>query len=211
MLTSHVVSKCISNLKNDLAIIQRKKSRPKDLGASRKTFNDESIKRALFEVMNNWGNLFHPRDSLVNLCSGLESSPQVQQDLLNAEEIGEKALQTFIDDRISSSSTPFYDPIKKLRLRTFRDMNAKKTIKINDKSVTIAAERSLFGSLLVLAKNREGLTLKEILHYSLSPIPWCFGLPDGTILKTVKSKLLRKSFKFAFNIFLKSVANKKQK
>lgn len=43
----------------------------------------------------------------------------------------------------------------------------------------------MFGRLLAIARNRDGLSLKEILCYSLSPIPWALGL-----VKTVKSKLL---------------------
>lgn len=48
----------------------------------------------------------------------------------------------------------------------------------------------MFGRLLAIARNRDGLSLKEILCYSLSPIPWALGLPDGGLVKTVKSKLL---------------------
>ncbi|XP_065652108.1 uncharacterized protein LOC136079746 [Hydra vulgaris] len=62
---------------------------------------------------------------------------------------------------------------------------------LKEKSFTISAERSMFGRLLVIARGREGLTLKQILCYSLSPIPWALGLPDGSLVKTNKMNLLR--------------------
>ena len=54
----------------------------------------------------------------------------------------------------------------------------------------MAVERNIFGRLFAIAKDRENLPLKKVMSYSLSPIPWCFGLPDGGMVKTVKSKLL---------------------
>ncbi|XP_065666997.1 uncharacterized protein LOC136087612 [Hydra vulgaris] len=52
----------------------------------------------------------------------------------------------------------------------------------------------MFGRLLVIARSREGLTLKQILCCSLSPIQWALGLPDGSFVKTNKMNLLRKTF-----------------
>ena len=33
--------------------------------------------------------------------------------------------------------------------------------------------------------------MKKLMSYSLGPIPWSLALPDGGLLKTVKSKQLR--------------------
>ena len=66
-----------------------------------------------------------------------------------------------------------------MNLKTFASMKVKKQIKIKGKNVTLSLERNIFGRLLAIAKDREGLSLRKVLTYSLSPIPWCFGLPDG--------------------------------
>jgi len=94
------------------------------------------------------------------------------------------------DDRIKSQKVSFYNLIKKIGLKSFTDLKIKKTIKVKEKSITLAAERSIFGRMLAVAKRQEGLSLETLLTFSLSPIPWCFGLPDGGLVKTVKSKLL---------------------
>jgi len=144
-----------------------------------------------------WGNPLLQRDSLVNLCSGKEATEEIKNDLLNAESTGEEAFQEFMRDRIQSTNVPFYDPIKRVGLKSFKDLTVKKTVSTKSKQVVIAAERSIFGRLLI-AKDREGLSLKEVLSYSLSPIPWCFGQPDGSLVKTVKSKLLSKCFIYMY-------------
>ena len=48
----------------------------------------------------------------------------------------------------------------------------------------------MFGKLLIIAQQRQEVSMKEVLSYSLSPIPWSLALPDGVLVKTVKSKLL---------------------
>ena len=198
VLSSHTVSKCISSLEKS-CLITKNVSTPKDLQVSRHQFNDSSAKSA-YEILKNWGNPFQKRDSLINICSGAQADDVVKYDLLNAFDIGALAFENFLKDRIQSSTIPFYDPIKKTGLKSFKDLKVKKSVLVKEKTITIAAERSIFGRLLAISKNRPGLSLQQVLCYSLSPIPWSIGLPDGNLVKTVKSKLLSKIF--YINIYL---------
>ena len=157
---------------------------------SRIEFNNKSADRA-FEVLKNWGNPFENRDSLVNICSGVEATQEIKHDVINARNIGESELNKFWTDRIQANKD-FYAPLKKMKLKSFGSLKVKKTIKLKEKSVVIAAERGLFARLLTIAQTTSGLTLKQILSYSLSPIPWALGLPDGGYVKTNKAKLLSK-------------------
>ena len=195
VLTSHVASKCYSELEERLGIGQRL-NKPKDFGKSRSKFDDKCALRA-YEVLINWGSPFKLRESLVNVASGQEALPQVALDIASAESIGETCFEEFVKCRLKSNKINFYDPIKRNKLKTFKHMSLKKTITLKEKSITISAERSLFARLLVISNGREGLSLKTVLSYSLSPIPWCFGLPDGGLVKTTKSKLLGKPKSFA--------------
>ena len=188
VLTSHISSKCFTTLENDLGISTPKKL-PKDLGKSRSEQNNKYIQKA-YEVISSWGNPFELQETLINLASGREAPKDVENDLLNAKSIGETALETFLTERIYSNTKPFYDPIHKNALKTFKHLTVKKNFIAKEKSITLKAERSLFGRLLVISQSREGLTLKQIRTHSLSPIPWCFGQPDGGLVKNDKSKLL---------------------
>ena len=187
-LTSHVAAKCTSILKGELNC-KSTSSLPKDLSKARKRTHNEKVDAA-YEVLDNWGNPFEYRDVLINISSGIQASQEVTNDLMNAKNIGNSSFEEFMEDRLKSEKKSFYDPIKRLSLKTFASMRVKKEIKLKGKAVTLLAERNIFGRLLAISKDREGLSLKQVLAYSLSPIPWCFGLPDGGLVKTVKSKLL---------------------
>ena len=180
----------------------RSDSVPKDLRKTRMEFNITNVETAL-EVLTSWGSPFDQRDALINITSGLEANDEVTKQLSEALKRGTEAMTTFINDRIKSSKVSFYEPIKQLALQMFSSMAKKKTVKLQDKTITFAAERSLFGRLLVLARNGNGLTLRQVLQYSLSPIPWALGLPDGSMVKTAKSKLLSK---YAIFPILKSLS-----
>ena len=109
--------------------------------------------------------------------------------LIEARDIRESAFKEF-NRRIQSNNKLFYDPIKRCSLKTFKSLTIKKTVCTNGKSIVIAAERNIFARLLAIAKLREGLSLKEILIYSLGPIPYSLGTSDGSLVKTANSKLL---------------------
>ena len=84
---------------------------------SRIEFNNKSADRA-FEVLKNWGNPFENRDSLVNICSGVEATQEIKHDVINARSIGESELNKFWTDRIQSNKD-FYAPLKKMKLKSF--------------------------------------------------------------------------------------------
>jgi hypothetical protein len=162
--------KCLSQMEKELQIGGRK-AIPKDIRESRLSFNNQCVKRER-DVLLNWGSPFEPREDLINLTSGIAAPEVVVHDLLEAQNIGENAYQKFLADRIQSTSVLFYDPIKRFGLKTFTNMTIKKTIRLKERFISIAAERSIFGRLLVVGKNRDGLSLKNhVLSYSLSPIP----------------------------------------
>ncbi len=46
----------------------------------------------------------------------------------------------------------------------------------------------MFAKLIVISKKRESVSMKDVLQYSLGPIPWSIALPD--LVKKVQSKLL---------------------
>jgi len=108
VLTSHTASKCIAvctEMKNDFGNISSSRL-PKDLGRSRISFNNKLVQRA-YEVISNWRSPFQKRDTLVNVCSSVEASDEVQHGLLRAKQLGDTAMQKFIEDRIRSSKISF--------------------------------------------------------------------------------------------------------
>ena len=68
-------------------------------------------------------------------------------------------------------------------------MNATKIVSVNDRNVINRSDRSLFARLLIIREKR-GVLLNKLLQYSLGPVVWSLATPNGTVFKTVKSKLL---------------------
>ena len=113
----------------------------------------------------------------------------MQNDLLNAESVGKTKSEKFIDNRIKKNSVGFYDIIKKNQLKTFSTMKQVKKLNLNGKDVIIQADRSLFARILILQEKRS-ISTRELLKCSLGPIAWSLATPEGSICKSVKSKLL---------------------
>ena len=155
---------------------------------------DQACVEKIDQTLRSWGNVFESRENFINISSGVEASDDVRWMLLDAENIGYVNMMTFWNERFKSTENSFYSAISRNKLQTFKDMVVKKLVKSKDKLATIAAERSLFGRLLILAKSRESLSLEYVLAHSLSPIPWSIGLPDGGLVKTCKHKLLGNIF-----------------
>ena len=70
------------------------------------------------------------KEHLYSLASGAPASPDVEFDVLRAEAAGKKSKEAFIQDRFVSGSSEelFFEPIKKLKLKTMDASN--KTVKL---------------------------------------------------------------------------------
>ena len=59
---------------------------------------------------------------------------------------------------------------------------------VHEKDVVIRADHALFARLLVI-REKHGVSIKELLQYSLGPIAWSLATPEGNILKVCEIKL----------------------
>ena len=100
-------------------------------------------------------------------------------------------LQDFKTNRLSTNSTAsFFDPIKKLNLKTFSNLVATTKVKANGKDVIMKADKELLGRMANISKDRV-VDPKEIFSYPLGPIPWSLAGPLGEMRKTNKASLLK--------------------
>ena len=103
-------------------------------------------------------------------------------------------MNNFVEKRLATSVISFWEPLRKLKIKTFSSTNKNISLKSNDKLVTVNADRDLFGRLLIVSNVRQ-INLKEVLCYELSPVPCSLAHPDGGLRKTAKcvlSSLLEK-------------------
>jgi len=102
----------------------------------------------------------------------------------------------------------FHDPLKTSKLTTFSDMNKKKQVQTNDRSIILEADRSLFGRIRDIAQERS-LQMDTILLHPLAPLPWALSTPDGLLRKTNEASLaslLQKNVQFSEEVLVNSAA-----
>jgi hypothetical protein len=116
--------------------------------------SDETAVLKLFSVIEAWTNPFTYREQnmIVNLSSGVVATTPLQQDPLNAFDVGEKAMNEFIEKRLESSNTSFHDAIPWLNLKVFSSLSS--PVKIGSKELVITADGQVFARLLVAAHKR---------------------------------------------------------
>jgi len=75
----------------------------------------------------------------------------------------------------SRGSTPVTcssgNALPNLKIKTFNTLAKKKKVKTSElKVITVAADRELFGRLVISAQSRD-INLKDVLSYELSTVP----------------------------------------
>ena len=58
--------------------------------------------------------------------------------------------------------------------------------------MSVTADRDMFARMLLIREVRKELvSIRELLKYSLGPLPWALATADGGLRKTTKSQLLK--------------------
>ena len=99
-------------------------------------------------------------------------------------------MKAFIDDRLANTpSVEFFQPIKKLKLKTFSSMKKTTRATVKDKTVPIKSHSNIFGQLALVMQTR-CIDLKNVFQYPLGPYPWSLCGSMGELKKTNKSVLM---------------------
>ena len=109
--------------------------------------------------------------------------------MITTHEKGAQRLEEFLQKRIESNKVGFYEPITKLKLQTFWSLQKVKSVQVKDQTVAIKSDRQTFARLLMVQQNRN-IDIKHVLNYELGSVPHSIANQDGTLRKSVKSKLL---------------------
>ena len=128
------------------------------------------------------------QSSLITLSSGIIPTEVIRRDLENAYDKGKSAMDSFIDLRLVNMSKSIYDPLKKLRLGTFANMNKKVKVKVKGREVQFSSQSEIFGKIALIAQSRSA-DLQEIFKYPLGSVPYALADSMGTMIKTKKLDL----------------------
>ena len=83
---------------------------------------------------------------------------------------------------INTNAVGFWELMEKMNIETFASF-------LDEKLVTVSADRKLFGRLLIVSQSRD-INLREVLKYKLDSVPCALAHPDGSLRKTTKSVFL---------------------
>ena len=90
--------------------------------------SERAVELAITSIQN-FMNPFNvsDKDHLYNIASGAPIPTDIEHDILQADEIGKRYKEKFIQDRFvnNPSRTDFFQPIKKLKLKTMEACNKK--------------------------------------------------------------------------------------
>ena len=120
--------------------------------------------------------------SLISLSSGIIPTEAIRRDLENAYDKGKSAMDTFIDLCFVNMSKSICDPLKKLRLGTFTNVNKKVTVKVKGREVQFSSQSERFGKIVLIAQSRS-VDLQEIFMCPLGSVSYALADSMGTMIK----------------------------
>ena len=108
---------------------------------------------------------------LMNLATGVVMPEEMSKQLLDTECLGAVKMKSFVSKRINTTEVGFWEPLKKMNIKTFASLLKKAKMKsVDEKLVTVSADRNLFGRLLIASRSRY-INLREVLKYKLDSVP----------------------------------------
>jgi hypothetical protein len=129
------------------------------------------------------------KDKLYCISYGASATSEIERDVIFAEAFGADAKVDFISERLEKHEK-FFDPIKRLNLKTLSELGKKTTIKSSQNKIIEYRHQSNIAFQLLVRSQCDDLRiyLKELLAYPLTPVPYNIATSDGFLSKTDKSK-----------------------
>ena len=135
-----------------------------------------------------FSNPWAKESDLTTLSTGEAATTEMRNDLLQARERGQKALNDLVISGCSSLATAnFFDPLRKMKLKSFKDLKTITKIRTKDLVLPLQMYRALFVRMALLGQFRK-INMKTVFTFPLGPLPWSLADPYGLHWKTNKSK-----------------------
>ena len=185
-ITPHIRAKYVEATLQRTEMSSDEISSHKDLRPAQMQSSEHDVKRVL-EATSGFTNPFSSSvedNELYCLSSGVPAKPDIAKDLIEAQDIGRKAMEDFISTRLVDKSVGFHNPIKRNKLKTFAAIEVKKKLTSSqNKYSQIRAKRNVFGQLVLLSIELN-VDLELTLSFPLGPVPWSLATADGMPTKT---------------------------
>ena len=182
---------CFGNclIREHLSVSPNKAYVHKELVAARIKTDLEAVGKVVDLVEGVFINPCAKESDLTTLSTGVAATTEVRNDLLQATDRGQKALNDFGISRCSSLPTAnFFDPLRKMKLKSFKDLKTITKIRTKDLVLPLQMDRALFVRMALLGQFRK-IDVKTVFTFPLGPLPWSLADPYGLPRKTNKSNI----------------------
>ena len=146
-----------------------------------------AVERVLDLLENVFKNPWSKDGELTSVSTGIEATSEVLSNLLQAKEKGFAACKKIIEGQYSSDSTiDYFNPLKKQKLKTFKDLKPFSKISIKGRVLPLQMDRNLFARMYVLGQFHQ-INMKTVFTFPLVPLPW--SLSDFLKKQTKRNRL----------------------
>lgn len=105
----------------------------------------ETVEKVVDLLEGVFSNPWAKDSDLTTLSTGAAETTEVRDELLQARDRGQKALNDFVISQCSSMPTAnFFDPSRKMKLKSFKDLNTTTTMRAKDLVLPLQMDQALF-------------------------------------------------------------------
>ena len=161
--------------------------------AVRSTSNALQLKESI--IAHCQGNPYTTSTPLKSIVSSLVVSDEAKTDILQRDQKGQTEFHKFVKERLfKGSEVSMWDPMKKMKLRTFSTWMTKKRVHVSEQVYKLREERNLLQRILLIQRSRSHSLppLEKIIgDFELAVVPRSMFSPDGSLLiPTDKSSIM---------------------
>ena len=193
---------CLSSQANDLANLKSSTPTKHHTFTNVVTNRQQKYVLKLLTALNTFTNPFkYDGDDLINLVTKSVMSNVVKDDVCNHANVGKDLYQKFCETRIISKSVNLWDPMKKVKLQTFKSASKIIKVKVKDEIVELKEDRGLFARMLIVTRSRPDIDLKRCISlYELTVVPRSLFSPDGMLLLCSTKSIILKQLETLLSI-----------
>ena len=125
--------------------------------------------------------------NLMNIASNMEVPSTAKEDILCRDRKGATKFEEFVSERliVSTAEKSIWEPMRKMKLKTFSTINKKVPCKVGNKLVKLREDRQLLARFLIVQQSRPTMieSLSETIGmYEFSVVPRSLFSSDGLLL-----------------------------
>ena len=130
-------------------------------------------------------------EQLLNLVTKSVMHEEIANDVHHRNEIGQQRYTEFVENRIKTNKVNVWNPIPQSKLKMWKESGKKVKIKFKESIVELKECNSLLIRLLVVARSRPGIDLKQSIGlYEFSVVPRALFAADGSLHHCVSKSAL---------------------